>query len=145
MQISEIMKRNVRVIAEGDDARAAARLMRDEDVGLLAVCDGRGGVVGVLTDRDIALRVCVGRDPPNAVLVRTVMTKNPICCRPTHRVAHAEALMRRHRVTRILVIDDAGKLVGIVSLSDIAHYEPPSKVGAIFRSVAERKYAPERP
>ena len=119
--------------------------MRDKDVGFLPVCDEAGGVVGVITDRDLVVRVWAEEARPAATQVGSVMTRGTICCRPTHTLGHAERLMRRHHLTRLLVTDDRAHPVGVVSLSDIAQYERASRVGQTLKTIAERKYAPERP
>lgn len=145
MQTQQIMRRNVHAVGERDDVLVAARIMRDNDVGFLPVCDEAGSVIGVLTDRDLALRVCAEDARAPATPVGSVMTRGVISCRPTHSVAHAERLMRKHHLTRIVVIDERRRPVGIVSLSDVAQYERPSTIGRALRAIAERKYAPERP
>lgn len=139
------MKRDVRSVREDADVATAARVMRDADVGFVPVCGVDGRVVGVITDRDIVVRVCASDLPAARTKVVDVMTRAALSCAPTHTLAHVESLMREHRVTRVLVIDDAGAPAGVISLSDIAQYEPPSRVGHIVRGVTERKYAPERP
>jgi CBS domain-containing protein len=146
IRCEEIMKRDVRTVLEDTDVAAAARIMRDADVGLLPVLDAERGVVrGVLTDRDIVVRVCAAGLSLGDTTVAAVMTAGVVACRPDHTVAHAEGLMRSHRITRILVTTEDGALAGLLSLSDVAQYEPPSKTGRVVRDVAERKYAPERP
>jgi CBS domain-containing protein len=139
------MKREVHAVADGDDALVAARIMRDHDVGFLPVCDVNGRVIGVLTDRDLAIRVCAEDSPPATRRVCAVMTGAVISCRPTQTVSHAERLMRRHHLTRVVVVDDENRPVGVVSLSDVAQYAAPARVGRTLRTVTERKYAPERP
>lgn len=123
---------------------SAARRMRDEEISFLPVVDERGIVVGVVTGRDIAIRV-TANDGPSTTRIADVMTPEPIACRAEHDLAHVEALMKRHHLTRILVTTDEGSLEGVVSLSDIAQYAPPSKTGRLLQSVSQRKYAPERP
>ena len=145
MRCQQIMKRDVRAVAEIDAALVAARIMREHDVGFLPVCDEAGRVVGVLTDRDLALRVCAEDSRPAATPVGSVMTRGAISCRPMQPVSHAERLMRQHHLTRIMVVDDENRPVGVISLSDIAQYEPASRVGRTLHTVAQRKYAPERP
>jgi CBS domain-containing protein len=145
MQCQQVMKRNVHTVAEGEDALVAARIMRDKDIGFLPVCDDAGRVVGVLTDRDLVLRVCAEDSHPAATPVATVMTRGSVACRETSSIACAERLMRRHHITRIVVLDEEQRPLGIVSLSDVAQYERLSRVGHTLRTVAERKYAPERP
>lgn len=145
MRCDEIMKRDVRTVREDADVASAARLMRDADVGFLPVCGADGRVVGVITDRDIAVRVCASDLAASRTKVTDVMTRAALSCEPTHTLAHAESLMREHRVTRVLVVDEAGVPAGVVSLSDLAQYEPTSRIGHVVRDVTERKYAPERP
>jgi len=145
MLCQEIMKRDVRSVAELDVVLVAARLMRDHDLGFLPVCDEAQRVVGIVTDRDLAVRVCAMNARPAAVAVTSIMSRGVVACRTTHSVAHAEAIMRRHRVTRLVVLDEDGRLAGVLSLSDIAQYERPALLGRTLRVIAERKYAPERP
>lgn len=144
MRCSEIMKRSVAVADASASVAAAARRMRDEEISLLPVIDERGVVVGVVTARDITVRV-TANDRPTSTPVAQVMTPEPIACRAHHDLSQAEALMKLHHVTRVLVTGDDGLLEGVVSLSDIAQYAPPSKTGRLLQTVSQRKYAPERP
>ncbi len=128
-----------------DSLLAAARAMRELDIGFWPVVDAAGVLVGVLTDRDIVVRACAEDAHPSAVTVGSVMTRGATTCAGEDPIGVAEAKMRRHRVLRIVVTDDRGAPIGVISLSDVAQYEPPSRVGRTLQSVAERKYAPERP
>ncbi len=146
MRCDEIMKRDVQTVVEDTDVAAATRIMRDADVGIVPVVDAERGVVrGVLTDRDVVVRVCAAELSLRDTKVASVMTSGVVACRPDDTVAHAEGLMRSHRITRILVTTEDGAVLGVLSLSDVAQYEVPSKTGRVLRDVAERKYAPERP
>ncbi len=145
MRCEEIMKRDVRSIDEGDDVLLAARIMRDEGIGFLPVRDVTGGVSGVVTDRDIAVRVCAEELPPGVTPIGSIMSRGTISCLPTHTVTHAEQLMREHHLTRIIIMDEQRRLLGIVSFSDVVQYERPSRAGITARAIAERKYSPERP
>lgn len=139
------MRRPVHVASVTTRVVTAARLMQDVDVGFLPVCDASGAVVGVLTDRDIVTRVCAVDSSASATPVGTVMTRALIACHPDDTVAKAAARMREHRVTRIVIVDRERAPVGVLSLSDIAQYDRPAKVGRTLQSVAERKYGPARP
>lgn len=143
MRCGEIMKRSVTVVDTSASVAAAARRMRDEGISFLPVLDEGGAVVGVVTARDIATRV-TANDGPSTTRVTEVMTPEPIACRAHHQLAQAEALMKLHHVTRIIVTSDQGSLEGVVSLSDIAQYVPPSKTGRLLQTVSQRKYAPGR-
>jgi len=141
----EIMKRPVHCVRDDVSVQHAARLMRDRELGFVPVCDADDVVIGVLTDRDVVTRLCTTGERSCDTPVEGVMTHDVIACRATDRISRAVALMRRHRLTRILVTDTLGRAVGVISLSDVAQYERPWKTGRTLQAVAERKYAPERP
>jgi CBS domain-containing protein len=141
----EIMKRPVLCVRNDETVQDAAQLMRDHDLGFVPVSDAGGVVIGVLTDRDVVTRVCASGERSCDLRVETIMTRDVIACRATDRLSRAIALMRRHRLTRVLVTDTVGRAVGVISLSDLAQYERPWRIGRTLQTVAERKYAPERP
>lgn len=141
MLCQEIMHRHVCSVRDTDRVALVARTMRDEDVGFVPVLDSDDVLVGVVTDRDIVVRACVGVDDPREVLVGNVMSRGVVVCRTTDSVEDAERKLRERRVTRLPIVDDAGALVGVLSLSDIAQYESPGRVGRTFQAIAERKYA----
>lgn len=142
MRCLEIMRQWVQSVVEDDTVQTAAWLMRESDVGFVPVRDAGGTVIGVLTDRDIATRVCASDDRASEITVGAVMTRGVVACRPDDPVARATQLMRRHRLTRILITDALGAPVGVLSLSDIAQYERPARTGRTLQAVAERKYTP---
>jgi len=144
LRCDEVMKRNVHSIREHDSLQKAAQLMREQDVGFLPVLNRDGILVGVVTDRDIVIRGCENDDCPSATPIRDVMTLEAITCRPEDLISHAEALMSEHRISRLPIVD-RGALVGITSLSDLAQYDLPVRIGKTVQRIAERKYAPERP
>lgn len=144
MLCREIMKSPVYAVRDSDTVQTAARIMRDADIGFVPVCQEQGDVVGILTDRDVATRICAEDARPSETLVSNIMTRRVISCRPEHSVTRAMALMRRHRLTRILIADRDRCPLGVLSLSDVAQYVRAAKVGRTLQTVAERKYAPER-
>jgi CBS domain-containing protein len=144
LRCDEVMKRNVHSIRERDSLQKAAQLMREQDIGFLPVLDRRGKVVGIVTDRDIVIRGCESGACASTTPVRDVMTLEAITCRPEDLLTHAEALMSEHHISRLPIVD-RGALVGIVSLSDVAQYDRPTRIGRTVQRIAERKYAPERP
>lgn len=147
----EVLRRPVVYVSVNDTVAAAARAMREADVGFLAVCEDDGRkLVGVLTDRDIVTRACVVDDGASlaTTAVKWIMTKSPLTVRTDDSVTKALRLMRKHQVSRLIVLSDApdpDEPLGIVSLSDIAQYEKPARIGRTLRAITERKYAPERP
>jgi len=92
--------------------------MRRLDVGLLPVVTDRG-LIGVLTDRDIAVRAAAAGLQPGATPVRQVMSLGAVACLAKHPVEQAAEIMRERGVRRLLVVDDHRKLVGVVSSSDL--------------------------
>ena len=125
MKISELMTRNPCTVSPDTPVSEAARLMKEEDVGIVPViervggAETRGRLVGVVTDRDIAVRhVAEGRtvDAP----VRDVMSGGVKTVSPDDSVETAMELMGREQVRRIPVVDERGSLVGVVSQADLA-------------------------
>lgn len=113
------------VVAVRPDASVveAAQLMRTQNIGDVVVADGQE-VVGMLTDRDIAVRAVAEGTDPQTVSARTVCTPNPLVVAPDDPVSTAVALMREHAVRRLPVVED-GMPVGMVSLGDLAESEDP--------------------
>jgi CBS domain-containing protein len=125
MKISEIMSKNPRSVSPDTPVSEAARVMKEEDVGLVPVvervggAETRGRLVGVVTDRDIAIRhVAEGRaaDAP----VSEVMSGGVKTCGPNDSVEDAMALMGREQVRRLPIVDERGSLVGVVAQADLA-------------------------
>ncbi len=121
MRCEDIMKHKVEALTPRDTVQSAARRMRDLNTGFLPVCNSEGRVLGTLTDRDIAIRL-VAENKSASLAVESVMSTEVIACRPNDDVRRAAELMGKHRKSRLLVMDD-GKLVGVISLSDIAHHD----------------------
>jgi len=121
MKAREIMTANPRTVTPDTNLPEVARLMQSEDVGIVPVVDAGGSrqLVGVVTDRDIALRVVgEGRDP-NAVRVSDVMSTNVRTCREDDSVDQVMDVMGQEQVRRIPIVDERGSLVGIVAQADV--------------------------
>jgi len=101
-----------------DDVLRVAQLMRDRNVGSVVVCDPEGGAVAMVTDRDLAVRA-LADDRPRSEPVREHASRPLVTGEPDMDLEEAAALMVTHRVRRLPVVD-AGALVGIVTLDDIA-------------------------
>ena len=122
MICSDIMKSDVECVSPQTPLQDAARKMRDQNVGFLPVCDDRMHALGVLTDRDITVRaVADGLSPTSRV--EQVFTAEVVACRPDDDVGHARDLMARHQKSRIMCIDDSGRIQGVISLSDLAEVD----------------------
>lgn len=120
MKAKDVMTRNPRSVTPDTPARDAARIMKDEDVGIVPVVDDTSGrLVGVITDRDIALRIVAeGRD--GGASVRDVMSSTKLAtCRPDEDVDRVMETMASEQLRRIPIVDERGSLVGIVAQADI--------------------------
>lgn len=138
MRCEEIMKRDVECLEPTEAVQEAARKMRDENVGFLPVCDNDKKIVGTLTDRDIAIRV-VAENRPLSTAVREIMSREVVSCRASDDLHRAEQLMARHQKSRMLCVDDAGRIVGVISLSDIAKRADAGEAAQTMRQIAERE------
>jgi len=119
MNCEQIMKQVVECVGPDDLVRDAAERMRDENIGFLPVCDDDRRALGTITDRDITVRV-VADDRPNSTRIEEVMTREVVACRATDDISVAQELMGHHQKSRIICTDEDGRLVGVISLSDIA-------------------------
>jgi CBS domain-containing protein len=138
MRCEEIMKKEVECLSPKNTIEEAAVRMRDKNVGFLPVCDPSKKVLGTLTDRDIVIR-CIATKKPTNTPVEAVMTREVIACRPQDDIQRAEQLMAQHAKSRIMCLDDTGKLVGVISLSDIAQFEDAARAVETLRQVSERE------
>ncbi len=112
-----------------------ARMMRDENIGFIPICDEQGKPVGAITDRDIAVRV-VAEGKTGSERARTFMTRDLVGCRLGEDVSAAERLMRHRQVSRVMVCDERGRLQGVISLQDLSEAAGEEDTG---RTVAQLK------
>lgn len=119
MQVDAIMSRPVFGVEPSSTIREAAALMRRHDVGALAVID-RGRPVGMVTDRDMVVAALADAGDAGARSVAEAMSPGPFACHDDQSIAEAAALMGDMQIERLLVLDRNGRLVGIVSVGDIA-------------------------
>lgn len=131
-RIADIMSTDVKTIQPQESLRRAAQCMRELDVGALPVCDGER-LLGMLTDRDITVRgIADGLDPDTAC-VSDVMSPGAQTLTAEQDADEAKRLMGEHQIRRLPVVDAQRRLVGIVSLGDLAVRES----GHIDRAVRE--------
>ena len=122
-RIADIMTRGVEVIQRDDTLQHAAQRMRALDVGSLPVCDGKA-LVGMVTDRDIAVRGVATGMIPQESLVSDVMTAEVRWCSEGETVEQVLAQMGDEQVRRLAVLNQAREIVGIVALGDLATRQP---------------------
>lgn len=138
MRCEEIMKSDVECLSPTATAHFAARRMRDKKVGFLPICDAHGAVLGVVTDRDIIIRL-VADNLSLETPVEEFMTREVISCTPRDDLRKAQRIMGENRVGRILCIDEIGRLCGVISLSDVAIHEESGIAAETMRQVSERE------
>lgn len=142
MDCASVMKRNVQCVRPEDSLFEAANRMRTSNIGFLPVCMHDGMPVGVLTDRDLVIRGMAAGLPGTAA-VKDVMTPGALVCVSFRAsLERAEDLMIRHQVSRVLCVDDAGHVVGVISLSDIPSHDTSERTKRVFAGVAEREARP---
>ena len=122
MKVADVMSYQP-VTADADEsAQSAAQHMRAHVVDALPIVED-GRLVGILTDRDLALRVVAPGERPWEARVRDVMTPRPITCRPDEPLGAAVERMLDRRVRRLIVVGDAGEVRGLVSVDDLLFLE----------------------
>ncbi|MBN1208755.1 MAG: CBS domain-containing protein [Myxococcaceae bacterium] len=138
MRCEEIMKRDVECVSPRDTVEDAAIRMRDENVGFLPVCDQSKKALGTLTDRDIVIRG-VASKKAGSTFVEDIMTREVVACRPQDDIQKAQQLMAQKHKSRIMCLDEGGRLVGIISLSDIAQQGDAARALETLRQISERE------
>ncbi|HVW89458.1 MAG TPA: CBS domain-containing protein [Gaiellaceae bacterium] len=135
-QIRELMTVRPRTVKAGDSIVEAAKLMKGEDSGIAPIVDG-DRLVGVLTDRDIAIRVVAeGRDP-RETKVEEIASQSLVTIDPQQDLDEALRLMAQHQVRRLPVVEEDGKLVGIVSQADVARRTDSERTGEVVQEISE--------
>jgi len=134
--IRDVMTSNPRTIDANETVAYAAKMMREEDVGLAPIVEG-DRLIGMLTDRDIATRIAAeGRDP-DQVKVRDVASTQLVTIDPRQDLDDALRMMAKHQVRRLPVVEKDGRLVGVVAQADIARAGDDSKTGQLVEEISE--------
>jgi len=119
MQVREVMSRNVECVRPDDTLQHAACKMRDLDVGPVPVCDN-DRLAGMLTDRDVTIRAVAEGWDPKQKHVRDVMSEGIVYCFEDQDVQEASRMMQEKQIRRLVVLNRDKRMVGIVSLGDLA-------------------------
>jgi CBS domain-containing protein len=132
--VREVMTARVVTLPRETNLVEAARTMREQDIGDIVVSDG-AGPAGLVTDRDIVVRAVAERRDPESTTIGEILTPNLVTVRPDDTVQSAALLMRDQAVRRVLVCEEDERLVGIVSIGDLAEeIDPESVLGGISRA-----------
>ena len=134
--VRDLMTDKVCSIDADKPVEYAAKMMKDEDVGLAPIVEG-DRLVGTLTDRDIAIRVVAeGRDPKSTT-VREVASSDLVTVDPQQDLDEALRLMAQHQVRRLPVVEEDGRLVGIVAQADVARDGDDSQTGQVVEQISQ--------
>ena len=134
--IRDLMTQDPRSLESGSSVVEAARLMRDVDAGIIPVVEGER-LVGTVTDRDIAIRVLAEGKSPESTTVGEIASRELVTIDPQQDLEEALRLMARHQVRRLPVVEEDGKLVGIVAQADIARNASDKKTGSLVEDISK--------
>jgi CBS domain-containing protein len=140
-KITDVMTPIPQCCTPDDSIIEVARVMEQHDVGVVPIIESQDTrrVVGVITDRDIVLRIVAqGRDPNEIISVRDFMTSEIVSVRPDSDILHAEECMKEHQSRRVLVVDENGCIVGIVSMADLARATGETQLGDTEKAITHR-------
>jgi CBS domain-containing protein len=133
--IREVMSSNPCTIDADKSVAYAAQMMRDEDVGLAPIVEG-DKLVGTLTDRDIAIRVVAEGKDPQSTPVREVASTKVVTLDPQQDLDEAVRLMAEHQVRRLPVVEEDGRLVGVVAQADVARVGDQAATGQMVEEIS---------
>jgi CBS domain-containing protein len=136
MKLNEIMTKDVEAIAPDTSLQEAASRMRSLDVGVLPVFEG-DRLVGMLTDRDLAIRATAEGKDPKTTTVQEAMTADVAYCFEDQDVEEAGRIMKENQIRRLPVLNRDKLLVGIVSLGDLATRADEKRAGETLEKVSE--------
>jgi CBS domain-containing protein len=120
MKVERLMTKDVKTTSPDQSLSDAARLMWEHDCGCIPVVDASGRAVGMITDRDICMAAYFKGRSLHEITIAESMAKEVLSCRIDDTIQQAEAVMQRAQVRRLPVTDPSGRIVGILSLGDIA-------------------------
>jgi len=129
------------VAAEPTDAvTRVAEMMKTEDIGAIPIVESRSSrrLVGIVTDRDLVTKVVAGGRSVEQATVRDAMTSDPVSCREDEDVSRAMSLMAARQIRRMPVVDEGGRLTGIIAQADVAtRMDSDTSTGKLVESISE--------
>ncbi|HZM19538.1 MAG TPA: CBS domain-containing protein [Gaiellaceae bacterium] len=135
-RIRDLMTESPRTVGSDVTVVEAARVMRDDDFGLVPVVDG-DRLVGTVTDRDIAIRVVAEERDPSSTTVREIASADLVTIDPEQELGEALRLMAQHQVRRLPVVEEDGRLVGIVAQADVARHGDDTQTGQVVEQISK--------
>jgi CBS domain-containing protein len=136
-KIRDVMTANPRTVEPSTPIQEAAKLMRDEDVGPIPIVEN-GTVTGLVTDRDLVVRVIAEGKDPATTRVADIASQDLITIDPEQSLDEALRLMAKHQVRRLPVCEEDGRLVGIVAQADVALAATDESTGELVEEISKR-------
>ena len=134
--VQDVMTTNPTSVVSDNPVVEAARIMKEKDVGIVPVVEG-GRLVGTVTDRDIAVRVVAEGKDPQSVRVREIASTDVVTVDPQQDLDEALRLMESHQVRRLPVVEEGGRLVGIVAQADVAREANDKQTGELVEEISQ--------
>jgi CBS domain-containing protein len=134
--IQELMTPNPRTCGSDSPILAAAKIMRDEDIGMVPIVEGEK-LIGMITDRDITIKVTADAKDPSTTTVRDIASTNLVTIDPQQDLDEALRLMAKHQVRRLPVVEEDGKLIGVVAQADVARHSSDKKTGELVEEISK--------
>jgi CBS domain-containing protein len=134
--IREVMTSNPSTIETDGFVVEAAKIMKAEDAGVVPVTEN-GRLIGMVTDRDIAIRVVAEGKDPQSTSVREVASTDLVTIDPEQDLDEALRLMAQHKVRRLPVVEEDGRLVGVVAQADVAREGDDTKTGQVVQEISQ--------
>lgn len=137
---SDVMTKNPVCATAGDTVANVAQLMKERDIGPVPIVEDKISkkLTGIVTDRDLTLKIVADGRDPNTTLVRDVMTRDVVTCHEDDAIETALNAMARHQLRRILVVDRDQNLVGIIAQADVAtRMDQPETTGEVVKEISQ--------
>lgn len=135
MQVKDMMHKGVACLSPDTTVKAIAMKMKELDVGAIPITK-KNELIGMITDRDIAIRCVANGKDLSKVTAKDVMTPGIVYCRDTEEVEDAVRIMESKQIRRLPVLDEAKRMVGMISLGDISHALPRDIAGEVTKAVS---------
>ena len=134
--VQDLMTSNPKTVASESSVVEAAKIMRDENVGIVPIVEGER-LVGTITDRDIAIKVVAEGSDVYSTTAGQVASRDLVTVDPQQDLDEALRLMAQHQVRRLPVVEEDGRLVGILAQADVAREASPQQTGRVVEEISE--------
>lgn len=137
---SDVMTKNPVAALPDDTVASVAQLMKDRDIGPVPIVEDKLSkkLLGIVTDRDLAIKVVAEGLDPRTTPVKDVMTRDVVTCHEEDEIEATLEAMSRHQLRRILVVDADGSLVGIIAQADVAtRMDEPETTGEVVKEISQ--------